>query len=94
MLELTMAAPSSYQIPTIFFYQLNHFPNFQADPLPLEASEVLSQALMNAISFAFAKRCRRLVYAKRIRSKTAQLPTPDRSSATFIPTTHNSSQRQ
>ncbi|MDP8964342.1 MAG: hypothetical protein M3O33_10235 [Cyanobacteriota bacterium] len=70
MLELTMAAPSSCQIPTIFFYQLNHFPNFQADLLPLEASEVLWQALINAI--AFAKRCRRLVYAKRIRSKTAQ----------------------
>ena len=35
MLELTMTAPSSCQIPTILFYQLNHFPNFQADRLAL-----------------------------------------------------------
>jgi len=33
MLELTMTAPSSCQILTILFYQLNHFPNFLAEPL-------------------------------------------------------------
>jgi hypothetical protein len=50
-----------------------------------EIGAVYRYPSMNAIA---------LVCAKRIRPKTAQLPTPDRSSATFIPTTHNSSQRQ